>query len=45
MTAKEEIWSKWTDQYINTDESIPLFETDEGLNVHTRPTGKTIGVF
>ena len=32
MTTREEIWQKWADRYIDTENPIPLFETDENLN-------------
>ena len=31
MTTKKEIWREWTDRYVNTQNPIPLFETDENL--------------
>ena len=32
MTTREEIWQKWADRYIDTENPVPLFETDENLN-------------
>ncbi|SEA10854.1 hypothetical protein SAMN04488065_1880 [Haloplanus vescus] len=32
MTTKEEIWQEWIGRYIDTENPIPLFETDENLN-------------
>lgn len=29
MTTKQEIWRKWTDRYIDTENPVPLFETNE----------------
>ena len=40
MTTKKEIWQQWTDQYIDTENSIPLFETDETLTVEYKHYGQ-----
>ena len=40
MTSKNEIWSEWTDRYIDTASPIPLFETDENLTVQYKHYGQ-----
>jgi hypothetical protein len=40
MTTKEDIWQEWTDRYIDTENPIPLFETDENLIVQYKNYGK-----
>jgi len=40
MTTKEEIWQEWTDHYVDTENPIPLFETDENLTVEYNNYGK-----
>ena len=39
MTTIEEIWQKWADRYIDTENPIPLFETDENLNAEFKDYG------
>jgi hypothetical protein len=40
MTNKREIWHEWTDQYIDTENPIPLFETDDSQVVQYKNYGK-----
>ena len=40
MTSKQEIWTAWTDRYIDTASPIPLFETDEKLTVEYKHYGQ-----
>jgi hypothetical protein len=39
MTTRAEIWQEWVDRYIDTREPLPLFETDENLNVEYKHYG------
>ena len=39
MITREKIWQKWADRYIDTENPIPLFETDENLNVEYKNYG------
>ncbi|AEN07187.1 hypothetical protein Halar_3602 [halophilic archaeon DL31] len=43
MTTRYEIWQEWTDRYIDTENPIPLFDTDENLNAEFKHYGRTIG--
>lgn len=40
VTTKEDIWQGWTDRYVDTENPIPLFETDENLTVEYKNYGK-----
>ena len=40
MTTKKDIWQQWTDRYIETENPIPLFETDESLSVEYKHYGQ-----
>lgn len=40
MTTKEEIWTAWTDRYIDTESPVPLFETNENLTVQHKHYGQ-----
>jgi hypothetical protein len=40
MTSKEEIWQEWTDRYIDTEDPIPLFETDNNQVAQYKNYGK-----
>lgn len=40
MTSKADIWKGWTDQYIDTDNPLPLFATDNELRVEYNHYGK-----
>jgi len=40
MTTKEEIWQDWTNRYIDTENRVPLFETDENLTVEYKQYGQ-----
>lgn len=40
MTTKKELWDEWTDHYINTENPIPLFKTDENLTVQYKHYGQ-----
>jgi len=39
MTTREEIWQEWTNRYVDTENPIPLFETDENLNAEFKQYG------
>ena len=40
MTTKEETWQDWTSRYIDTEDPVPLFETDENLTVEYKEYGQ-----
>ena len=40
MTSKADIWTEWPDQYIDTDDPISLFATDDDLRVEYKHYGK-----
>jgi len=40
MTTKKEIWQDWTNRYIDTENPVPLFETDENLTVEYKQYGQ-----
>jgi len=40
MTTKKDIWQQWTDRYIETENPIPLFETNESLSVEYKHYGQ-----
>jgi hypothetical protein len=40
VTTKQEIWSEWTDRYLDTENPVPLFETDESLAVQYKHYGQ-----
>ena len=40
MTSKADIWKEWTDQYIDIDDPISLFATDDELRVEYKHYGK-----
>ncbi|MFB6225072.1 MAG: hypothetical protein ABEI13_01295 [Candidatus Paceibacteria bacterium] len=40
MTTKEEIWQEWTSRYIDIENPVPLFETDENLTVEYKHYGQ-----
>jgi len=40
MTTKKDIWQQWTDRYIDTENPIPLFDTDETHTVEYKHYGQ-----
>ena len=40
MTTKEEIWQEWTGRYIDIENPVLLFETDENLTVEYKQYGQ-----
>jgi hypothetical protein len=40
MTTREDVWRSWTDRYVTTADPIPLFETDENLQVRHKEYGQ-----
>jgi hypothetical protein len=40
MTTKEEIWQEWTGRYIDIENPVPLFETNENLTVEYKQYGQ-----
>lgn len=40
MTTKKEIWQDWAEEYIDTEDPTPLFETDGDLTVQFKHYGK-----
>lgn len=40
MTSKRDIWNQWTNRYVDTENLIPLFETDEEQVVQYKHYGQ-----
>ena len=40
MTTKKDIWNRWTDSYVDIEDPITLFETDEALTVEYKHYGR-----
>ena len=40
MPTKRDIWREWIDQYVDVDEHIPLFDTDDRGEVEIKRHGR-----